>query len=399
MTSKRFRRRTPYIKTEAILSWMIRTRIKNHYGSVHTIMRYLRKTLRMPYLTANQISQGKSIEAIELLSKLGEVSVEELIAGTSLYYKELLQPPFAKDKEFMDLDAAYGLFRKDPLACPCCMNESSFLRLAWYLDFIFLCSKHGCLMTNVCYGCGNTLTSEELVCNSCANCSKKFTDTPLMILDPSSAIKHSQQLLWKLTENDLSIIPNMTANALLWVILGIKNVNSAAGAEWEYHQEEGLDFDIMLYNYVVKEGLSLATATKALLDWPVGFHNFLDNYRLRPSKPNGHGISNEFGNLYTTWLRNRWVLPQFQFVHDAFNDYVAKFLPPYERLKRNEWAKSYPKIRKESDFISVGDASKEYNCPLVQILEWLRSGQLSKHTASDGVIEYLKRSELETLMR
>ena len=67
MTSEKFLRRTLYIETEATLSWMIRARIKNHYGSVNTVMRYLRKKLKTPHLTLNQISQGKSLEALELL--------------------------------------------------------------------------------------------------------------------------------------------------------------------------------------------------------------------------------------------------------------------------------------------------------------------------------------------
>jgi hypothetical protein len=248
------------------------------------------------------------------------------------------------------------------------------------------------------------LNAEELVRNKCSKCEYAFSNAPVFALKESSYIFQSQALLSNLFQANPLIaldIPTTNVSVLLWLFLGIKDAVFHAGAEWSFHYKEErlLDENTSNMKVTLMEGELLATAYKALLNWPNGFHSFLDAYRNRPNTAEGHGISREFGILYTTWLKNRWILPQFQFVHDAFNDYVAKYLPPYERLKRNEWAKSYPEIRKESDFISIENAAKEYGCSLMQILRWLHSGNLIKYPASDGIIEYLKRSELEVILK
>jgi hypothetical protein len=65
-----------------------------------------------------------------------------------------------------------------------------------------------------------------------------------------------------------------------------------------------------------------ATAMNTMRYWPQAFYDFLDVYRQRPGVTVGQ-VTVEFDPLYLTWLEERWQRPEFAFIQDAFNDFLA----------------------------------------------------------------------------
>lgn len=66
-----------------------------------------------------------------------------------------------------------------------------------------------------------------------------------------------------------------------------------------------------------------ATAFKALVNWPQGFHDFLDAYKLRDGQvPNGQ-LRHDLGRIYFPWLQKMWQHPAFSFMLEAFDHYLS----------------------------------------------------------------------------
>jgi hypothetical protein len=71
-----------------------------------------------------------------------------------------------------------------------------------------------------------------------------------------------------------------------------------------------------------KSYILYATAFKAMVNWPQGFHGFLDAYRLRDGQLPSDYVRRDLGRLYSFWLKRAWGLPAFQFVQEAFDQYL-----------------------------------------------------------------------------
>ncbi|MCZ7674189.1 MAG: hypothetical protein M5U34_47210 [Chloroflexi bacterium] len=73
--------------------------------------------------------------------------------------------------------------------------------------------------------------------------------------------------------------------------------------------------------------LLLATAFKAVVNWPHNFYTFLDAYQDRNGRSVTHTFSQDFGTLYHLCLTKRWSSSHFSFVQEAFDDYLVESYP------------------------------------------------------------------------
>jgi hypothetical protein len=70
-----------------------------------------------------------------------------------------------------------------------------------------------------------------------------------------------------------------------------------------------------------------ATAFKALVSWPGGFYEFLDAFQQRNGRQAKKYLAKDFGAVWSVCLENRWASPYFQFVQEAFNQYLRDKRP------------------------------------------------------------------------
>jgi hypothetical protein len=71
-----------------------------------------------------------------------------------------------------------------------------------------------------------------------------------------------------------------------------------------------------------KSYILYATAFKAMVNWPQGFYDFLDAYRLRDGQLPSDYVRRDLGRLYSSWLKRSWSHPAFRFVQEAFDQYL-----------------------------------------------------------------------------
>lgn len=67
------------------------------------------------------------------------------------------------------------------------------------------------------------------------------------------------------------------------------------------------------------------TGFKGLINWPEGFFEFLNaQTEFTESKMTSNHIKSDLGNLYNQWLAQNWSHSAFDFVQEAFDEYIIK---------------------------------------------------------------------------
>jgi hypothetical protein len=81
----------------------------------------------------------------------------------------------------------------------------------------------------------------------------------------------------------------------------------------------------------------LARMPKSLLNWPHGFHAFLDEYGHRRNSGNKSECFVDLDVLYVEGYEKQWQHPAFHFAREAFEEYLVKRYTPSARLAPPRW--------------------------------------------------------------
>jgi len=76
-----------------------------------------------------------------------------------------------------------------------------------------------------------------------------------------------------------------------------------------------------------KSYILYTTAFQGLVNWPNGFHVFLDAYRTRDGRTEQSSVYYDLHYIYGAWLEKAWRHPDFQFVQQAFDQYLMHRYP------------------------------------------------------------------------
>ncbi len=363
--------RTPLFPDESLESFLFRLTQLNTYDSLNILQhlaladpfskrrniqkRYIRDILHAPLKT----------ETYARIASLTLIDPFALYRSTRHRFALVLTPPpqavsylTLPDKTFVPCFSNH--FQSHPQMrpldasqfCPKCLQEIPYYRLNWMLVPVSSCLDHKCLLVDRCPNCHKKVSHHSIAITRCDYCKGDLTSAKLVSIADDEIGLYSQQILQSLfmqyvtPDNDVFKLPLQSPTILFRIINGLQNsLEVGKSGQWLYlHSLPSHPNGVTLYSR--KEGQLLtpyesyciySTACRAIMNWPVNFFQFLLNYckksdadfqhmRYEPFRKNirlASSILDNFGALYTQWIKDRWSYPEFEFVQEAFDYHIA----------------------------------------------------------------------------
>lgn len=397
----------PYID-EAFTSWLWRLAQRNYTTSPKSLLR-----------TALSLGQFQTREPREpaafcALAELTHTSVETIHALTRHRFAHLLTAP-EEQAAVLDYPTETALtlapvrpnrdfFTSDFAWCPTCLSEARYVRLHWHVPVVVSCELHHCWLLEACPGCQARITEEDIMRGRCTECGLVLEQAQTISIPSNDLLLKLQRELvnWLYERKTLDLtLPNVLVGALLRVLYGLRFSVQRAGSTWNLHYTpvgaSAPQVDILKQRTlsVFERGCLYAAAFRGLLDWPQGFYSFLDAYRARPAPREQTGLRSEFGTLYISWLQRSWKHSVFDFIQQAFNDYLVKHLPVYQIVNSTR-VHDYPELLDRVRYLDLRRTVHYLGISVYSIYRLVEEGHLTTHRFREDISGvWLARDELE----
>lgn len=282
-------------------------------------------------------SQVTIYEQLAVLSKIEPVALH---AATAHRFAGVLTPPETTIDRLLLAGQPVSLLRRGIAAkqirpetaaqfCPHCSRESPYHRLAWLPVSVSVCVEHRCLLVDACPHCRRSVSIRAIVEQQCRWCQADLAEAQPPVVDDQEVLVQQIIQSWLQvgpTPENLPALPAQPARVLYRVLDGLRLSLMSHKPAWPR-------FDRLNSLPVLRKGQKLTpaqslalytTAFAALVNWPDGLPEFLSKF-----SPPGTAttLARSFQFLYTQWLQYRWQSPEFQFLQEAFDDYVVKHYP------------------------------------------------------------------------
>lgn len=291
--------------------------------------------------------------------------------------------------------------------CPLCLRGTPYHRIDWMPIAASACITHKRMLVDRCPGCQKRVSVREIVeqCR-CRKCGADFREADSAWLGKDDFGLLSQRFIrWCLglgrvpTDSLPRKFSPRSFRAVLYFFTGLVDTIKLLGSGWKHLYQPvtylSLEpFDRIRGRPTPDQSYRLyATAFKALVRWPQGFYEFLDAYRQRDSRRGKEGLFNDLGRLYTKWLSDRWLDPEFDFVQRAFSQYLVDTYVTTKREDRRESPKA-------TDFINRRAAGRLLGVSRKTIDRLVAVGFLVKYTVDQGEprrYAFVRQDEVLTL--
>jgi hypothetical protein len=138
------------------------------------------------------------------------------------------------------------------------------------------------------------------------------------------------------------LLPNQPPPVLYRFLDGFRKSTMGVRRSWNHLHKPPDSVPSRLFPCTSKRDITPAksyilytTAFKGVANWPNGFYGFLDAYKLRDERTEQGYVHSDLGYLYISWLEKAWRHSAFQFVQDAFDQYLLTHYPVISsRLRR-----------------------------------------------------------------
>jgi len=393
--------RTPRQPGESLPSLMIRLALLNYEDSPGILPRILREGIGGQPFLRDQVMFPRRAMMFQRIASFTGVNISEIYARSNHHFAEVLTPP----EQTIELEEIAGgapaPLLAHPLAakqlrpvhagqfCPVCLKEAAYHRLVWVPLAVSACLKHRCLLMNHCQRCGRAVSIQDIVQTRCGRCGGHLVETELIPLENDAGLPFQHILQSWFMENIIPdgphLLPQKSPRVLYRVVDGLQwATRMLEGSEWPYlhHIEAGPPMGQIksqrtltpIANYCL-----YATAGKGIMNWPEGFHQFLDAYRsqMHMGRPLNGGPKADLGNLYTQWLQDYWQHPAFEFVHKAFEHYFIATYSLSSAVARTNLCQGNLGITEQLSGVSIAEAARLLGVTPKMIDILLRTGKLT----------------------
>ncbi len=399
-------RLTPFLLGESLLSRLFRLAKINHCDSLYLLSSLIFEKSEHAEGMRDRLGRPRQRETYELLAALTKSNVQELYAATAHIFTRILTPPDSpiqslelRDNLFVPVlgnKFAHGHIHPEFAGqfCPLCLQKSAYHHLRWMPIAITVCLRHHCFLVNKCPTCGKALRITDIVSTHCGACAADLTqiqEEPIMMDDFGSFTQQAIQSWFLAGTASLAgnyQVPEQPANVLYRVLTGLRLLLLGFPVStWPYPSEASftpmrsssvLHLQIRAANERYYE---YAAAFKALVNWPQGFFDFLDLCRsqsdkVKLSKRRGE---TEFGDIYTYWIKKYWKHPSFNFLQEAFDQYV------FERCGSSQWIlesrryRAHARFAQGFDLLGITEATELLEASPKTVRTLLQAGQLTTH--------------------
>lgn len=416
-------RRSPLLPGESLESLLARLAQRNHYPSGAVLELLCRERLPHP----DRIAQPKRAETFLELADLVGLPIAELYAASPHRFAAVMRPPNSP-APMLQLSSGppVPLLTRPFLAsqiwpeatvqfCPYCLQEATYHRVAWLPVAVSVCLRHHCLLVQHCPRCGSSLRVPNLLEDSCPACGLALTE-----VHPISVAADERGLAGqKWIQSWLGLAPpSATLPASSWPILepailygvleGLRQTVMRVGPGWSFlasppDNEELFPCRNRKELTPGKAYVLYATALRGLIDWPRGLYAFLNAYQRRDGRQPSGQVEEDLGYLYHSWIEGAWRKPDFLWVQEAIDSYLAQHfvLPVLLRLPR---AKNRPAFRDSLPYTSTMTAAMELGTNTEMIHRLVQTGALvtypqEEDSAGVELSGWVRRVELGVLQQ
>jgi hypothetical protein len=340
----RLLRRCKLLPRESLPSLLVRLAQLNYYEPV-TILR----RLVLAGAERDRLDWPAQAQIYERLFELVWLDPHRLHEATGHYFAETLTPP---GRQVDGLSCSLGghmpalapeiareQLRPELAAqfCPLCLKEAQYHRLSWLPVAISACITHKRLLVDCCPACQAKLSIRAIVedCR-CRRCGAELQTATSARLNNDDFGLLAQRFIHGWLK--VGRFPSKSSHTewlrhyprpLFCLVDGLVDGMKAIGSDWWGYLHQPVtrspltSFGPIRGRLTPEQSYRLyATAFKILLDWPQGFHEFLQAYTRRDGQLK-RGIAEDLGRLGARWFNDRWQHPDFSFVHDALAQYLV----------------------------------------------------------------------------
>ncbi|MCC6607211.1 MAG: TniQ family protein [Anaerolineae bacterium] len=212
--------------------------------------------------------------------------------------------------------------------CPYCLREAAYQRRAWRVRKVAACIHHQCLLVDQCPNCQSYLLEQDIIKATCRNCLYPLAEAAAFDLSCDQEGLASQRLLYfwlnagpqvrlhlpLVTPRLLYLLASQMIETTLKVRHGLEGLHPIPSINTPYTwREHGPSSK---HAYVL-----WATAIKAMLDWPVNFHQFLEHRVNADISGYSSGTSIQKSKWLSGWLK-QWPEEKNQLIHEGIASYL-----------------------------------------------------------------------------
>jgi len=290
---------------------------------------------------------------------------EQLHAMTLHHFAHIMTPPTLSHHDTLPLltRPVPAMLRNDQARyCPRCLSEAAYHRLHWSHPLVTACSQHQSLLLDHCYHCQRSVSVWDVTQALCSACGSRLSEGQEVDLSlDSPGLRAQQHLFTGLLDAPESLLPDDTVPLAAWeaydLVAHLCGLLSRRSVGAFHHRMPRLKLkpDHPCFKLLQQHG-RVATAFKALFQWPTAFHSFIDGYRRIPSW-NGDeigGLTDDLGPLYRL-LQGRWsaLAP----VQMAFADYFVTHYARSFHVRKSSWYKQRVMLRDRMPYWSYVEAA------------------------------------------
>jgi predicted DNA-binding transcriptional regulator AlpA len=411
-------RSQPY-PDETLASWLWRLARQNYADSPAWFLPYLRETwstaTKFGLSTANGLRDETALTGI---ANLTGYSIVEIHRHTLHRFANPFTPPALQVQErvglsdttlaFLPARPSKDFYSRNFSWCPSCLAEARYVRFHWHFPGVACCELHRCWLLDCCPQCHTPVAVVDVINGCCGKCNFRLEQAATPPIPAGDRL-----LQWQATAMDWLYrqvktlpfgLPDVPVNTLLWMLNGLRYAAQRAGNGWTFHHIPpnipipDLDIRELRRLTVFERGCLYATAFRGLQNWPHGLFAYLDAYRSRPGKKEETGLRREFGVLYISWLRRLWKHSSFEFIQEAFNDYLVARVPAFQVVDSSRTVR-YPTLLQRVDYLNIYRSACYVGLSSSTIHRLIREGHLTVYRFEQSEGTWLSRHELDQLQR
>lgn len=405
---------------ESLPSWLWRLQRANYYESPRTI-----EQIGAAYTSeADTIFRPSSGQTFSLLTQLTQVNPLEIYHASVHHFASVITPPDQQgdtlslsDNDQLLLDRDHQRRHLWPANavqyCPLCLAQAAYHRIGWTPTATAVCLHHHCLLVRHCPICrhNNRLSIDDLHQRRCSRCAFDLTQAPVVSVSGDTWGLFTQAVIqswWSRhsppVSHDYQVV-NQPAPVLFCLLYGLSRAVVAMKHPLSMPSPSVLATQPITANkpwlhpghtYAI-----FATAFEGMVNWPDGFHKLLD--RVRSDSDEGQ-LRQVFGTLYTSWLEKQWRHASFQFVQDAFDNYLCRRYPLSPATFRCRRFCHNPAFKALLPYITEAEAASKLGVSLVAVQQLVRDKTLTNYSpaqpnAAFPSLNLVKRSDVVALRR
>jgi hypothetical protein len=422
---RRLLRRSALRPEESLPSFLIRLAALNHYDSPAIVYRLC----LMASSAYEQADCPMSVDIFEVTAKLTGLEAHALYAATAHRFATVFTRPedpleswALPDGEQVPRLASGNVSRQlrsifEAQFCPKCLQREPYHRLTWLSTAQAACLEHHCVLVDRCPACQAFISIRAIVQARCVRCQADLTRARCIstVRDPVGMLAQRMLHAWLMAEpfavdDTWAMLADQPSAQLYQFVTDLRWWSVQAGMGWQHlHHIPGYPKHLAPPSLATHPSLSsdqqyrlTATAFKALLNWPQEFHAFLEAYGRDDRLPGKSAPPLDQRALYAQWCSKHWKHPAYQFIRQAFEEYLIQRYPETAFSGSAHQHHNRPIRAEQFAWIAVAEAAQLLQVPPEWIARLVILGYLMPLRPTGygrAPCEFVRRAEVLTLSR